>query len=306
MLFFPYRFDLELARLPVITILISILCVVIYFLQFRNEVEFFDKTLAHCGNSRTAIERMAMNKSLGGSTVADCFEFVTQMTIAEDSKSLLNDYVEGSKKFAGLSAQDSKDYVRDVLTREYASYKSAVPPLKTKQLWYHPSSWDPVTMLTSNFAHGSWAHVIGNLFFFFAFAAAVELIIGSLSFAMVVLLMSFGTSISYSLVMASANDPLPTVGLSGVVMGMMALLTYFWPSGKIRCFWWFLIFFGTVAVPAWLLALFYIGFDVYHLLSAEELGPVNLVAHVSGAAIGLILGMTWFRRRRRTVHEITD
>ena len=306
MLFFPYRFDLDLARVPVITILISILCLAIYLLQFLNETEFVDRTLTHCGKGRTTIERMAMNKSLGGSDVVDCFEFVTQMTIAEDPESLLDDYVEGSEKFAGLSVEDSKEYVRDVLTREYASYKSAVPPLKTKQLWYHPNSWDPVTMLTANFAHGGWDHVIGNLVFFFAFAAAVELIVGSLSFAIVVLLMSFGTSISYSLVMQSVNDPLPTVGLSGVVMGMMALLTYFWPSGKIRCFWWVLIRFGTVAVPAWLLALWYIGFDVYHLLSEEELGAVNLVAHVSGALIGLILGMTWFRRRKRTVHEITN
>ncbi|MDH3468793.1 MAG: rhomboid family intramembrane serine protease, partial [Gammaproteobacteria bacterium] len=186
------------------------------------------------------------------------------------------------------------------------TYRWAVPPLKTKQLWYHPGSWDPVTMLTANFAHGGWDHVIGNLVFFFAFATAVELIVGSLSFAIVVLLMSFGTSISYSLAMASASDPLPTVGLSGVVMGMMALLTYLWPTGKIRCFWWFLIRFGTVAVPAWLLALWYIGFDVYHLLSEEEMGAVNLVAHVSGALIGLLLGMTWFRRRKRTVHEITN
>lgn len=134
-------------------------------------------------------------------------------------------------------------------------------------------------MLTANFAHGSWQHLIGNLLFFFAFASAVELIVGSITFAAVVLAMSFGTSVAYSLAMTNFPGALPTVGLSGVVMGMMALLAYLIPTGMIRCFWWFIIKFGTIALPAWLLSLWYIGLDIYVLTSQEELGTVNLVAH---------------------------
>jgi membrane associated rhomboid family serine protease len=154
-------------------------------------------------------------------------------------------------------------------------------------------------MLTSSFSHGSWDHVIGNLFFFFAFAAAVEMIIGPLAFLGVIVAMAFGTNIFYSLAMLKVAEPMPTVGLSGIVMGMMTMLAFFMPTAKIRCFYWFLIKVGTVTVSAWVLALFFVGFDIYNLLTQEEMGTVNLVAHVSGALIGLTLASIFFRRQRR-------
>ena len=59
-----------------------------------------------------------------------------------------------------------------------------------------------------------------------------------------------------------------------------------------------------MAVPAWLLSLWYIGFDVYQLLNNKEMGTVNLVAHVSGAIIGLLLSITSFRRRKQEVSSL--
>ena len=84
-------------------------------------------------------------------------------------------------------------------------------------------------------------------------------------------------------------------------MGMIAMLTYFLPTAKIRCFYWFLIKIGTVAVSAWLLALIFIGVDVYTLLSQEEMGGINLVAHVSGAFLGFALGFAFFRKQKRNI-----
>jgi len=79
----------------------------------------------------------------------------------------------------------------------------------------------------------------------------------------------------------------------------MTMLTFFMPTAKIRCFYWFFVKIGTVAISAWILALFFVGFDVYKLLSQDEMGAVNLVAHVSGALIGLTFASVFFRRQRR-------
>ena len=113
--------------------------------------------------------------------------------------------------------------------------------------------------------------------------------------------MAFGTNIAYSLAMIGAQNPLPTVGLSGVVMGMIAMLAYFLPTAKVRCFYWFFIRIGTIAVSALILATVYIGIDVYTLLTQDDLGGVNLIAHVSGAALGLLLGVIFFRARKRAI-----
>jgi membrane associated rhomboid family serine protease len=113
--------------------------------------------------------------------------------------------------------------------------------------------------------------------------------------------MVFGTSVSYSVAMMRVEDALPTVGLSGIVMGMIAMLAYFMPTAKVRCFYWFIVKIGTVAISAWILALFFIGVDVYTLLTKDDMGGINLIAHVSGAVIGFVLGVAFFRGNKRAI-----
>ena len=277
MLFFPYKFDLALKRVPYVTILVSLLCLAIYSKQYFNESEFSEKTYWFCSKSRSHVAQLALEKSIGDASARRCVEFMFELGVADNPEELISGYAEKSKSFAGLSDADSKLYIRDFLADEYQTYRARVPAYTTKSLWYEPASWNPVTMVTSSFSHGSWDHVIGNLIFFYAFAAAVELIVGSLAFVGVIMAMVFGTSISYSLAMMSVTDALPTVGLSGIVMGMIAMLAFFMPTAKIRCFYWFIVKIGTVAVSAWVLALFYVGLDVYTLMSQDEMGGINLV-----------------------------
>ncbi len=85
---------------------------------------------------------------------------------------------------------------------------------------------------------------------------------------------------------------------------MMALFTFFLPTGRIKCFYWILIKIGTVSIPAWLLTLWFVGFDTYTLITQEEQSGVNLVYHVSGAVIGFMIGIIFLRRRRRQIPEL--
>jgi len=70
------------------------------------------------------------------------------------------------------------------------------------------------------------------------------------------------------------------------------------PTAKIRCFYRFLIKTGTVAVSAWILALIYIGLDVFTLLSQEEVGGINLIAQVSDTVLGFLFALTMFQREK--------
>lgn len=301
MLFIPYKFDLQLSRFPFLTILVCLVCVGIYTQQYVNANEFEKRSLYYCAAKLSTIEQMAMEKTVGDASPGTCLDLMFELALSEEPEALIKDYASKSDKFAGFSEADSKIFIEDFLLEKYAGYSRSVPAYQTKSLWYVPDSWNPMTMVTSTFSHGSWDHLVGNLLFFYAFAAAVELIIGSLALFCVIIAMAFGTNVAYSLVMISAANPLPTVGLSGIVMGMIAMLTYFLPTAKIRCFYWFLIKIGTVAVSAWLLALIFIGVDVYTLFSQEEMGGINLVAHVSGAFLGFVLGFAFFRKQKKAI-----
>ena len=301
MLFIPYKFDLGLSRIPYLTILVCLVCTAVYSQQYANEAEFNKRSMYYCSRSMSNVEQMAMEKTFGSASPDTCLNLMFELELSSDPDTIIRDYAQQSRKFAGFNEEDSRIYIEEFLLDKYRGYKASVPELKTKALWYAPESWNPVTMVTSTFSHGSWDHLIGNLLFFYAFAAAVELIIGSMFFFGVIIAMAFGTNIAYSLAMASVENPLPTVGLSGVVMGMIAMLAFFLPTAKIRCFYWILIRIGTVAVSAALLALIFIGIDIYTLMTQDELGGVNLIAHVSGAAIGLIMGVAFFRKQKRAI-----
>jgi len=89
-----------------------------------------------------------------------------------------------------------------------------------------------------------------------------------------------------------------TLGLSGVVMGMMGLFAYLLPRGKIRCYYWFVILFGSVAVPGWILAAWFIGGDMYQLFASDNHGAINVLAHVAGGVSGYLYGFFFLKGSR--------
>jgi membrane associated rhomboid family serine protease len=175
----------------------------------------------------------------------------------------------------------------------------------TEKLMYFPQSWNPLTMVTASFAHGGWLHLIFNLIFFLAFTPALEAIIGSTArFIGIIVILSFVVGVCYSLWVAlGLTEPLPTLGFSGVVMGFIGLSAYLMPNARIRVFWWFIVFWKTFYIRAWIVALFFIGIDAWKMFSMADFQGVNLVAHVAGGVSGYLYGMFFLAERKQ---EIAD
>lgn len=175
--------------------------------------------------------------------------------------------------------------------------------LSSDQLVYRPLQWwDLWSVITSSLAHADIYHILFNLIFFFAFTPALEVLIGnSLHFLLTLFLTALAACWSYTIyVELGSFPPIPSLGLSGVVTGMMGLSAYLMPKARIRT----LLFWGfppiTLYIPAMGLALFYIGRDALDLLT-EGMGQVNIVAHVFGGVAGYFIGLIAFRTRRQEI-----
>lgn len=152
-------------------------------------------------------------------------------------------------------------------------------------------------------------HIIGNLIFFFAFAAAIETLLGSkLHFIGFMLLVALITDITYSLsILIGSSPPLPSLGLSGVVSGVIGLSGFLMPHARIRTFVWVIIFIlRALPIPAWVLALWFIGWDAYYLMAYSNTGGINLIAHVSGGIAGYLYGFLFLKNRREDIQDELD
>ena len=153
----------------------------------------------------------------------------------------------------------------------------------------------PLTLVTSMFLHGGWIHLIGNMIYLLVFGKGVERALGSLRFLIFYLLCGIVAALTQALTDPAAT--LPMVGASGAIAGVLGAYLVLYPFGQVFVFFWIIIFFRVVAVPAILLLGFWF---LMQLLSAEgagaSVGGVAVWAHVGGFIAGMILVL--FMRRR--------
>lgn len=85
------------------------------------------------------------------------------------------------------------------------------------------------------------------------------------------------------------------------------MAAYLMPNVRIRTFVWFIYFARNIPIPAWILAVWYIGWDMYDLSTSEWLSGVNFLAHVAGGVSGYFIARYFFKARKaETAEEVAD
>ena len=162
-----------------------------------------------------------------------------------------------------------------------------------------PAYVQPTTLITSMFLHGSWSHVIGNMWYLWIFGDNVEDRVGHGRFIVFYLLCGILAAVAQ--IAVDPTSELPTIGASGAIAGMMGAYFVLYPQSRVLTLlpW---IFIQVVEMPA----IFLLGFwFLMQLFSAGAIavtasthgGGVAFMAHVAGFAAGA-LGIFVFRTRR--------
>jgi len=303
-LFIPVKADFPLPRFPYLTVLVCVMCIGVFLHQMSTWNDYERAFTSFCSEPKGRLTEMVMARIAEASSDSACFDVLLDIDTSKDPTETIQKMADGMKPLVGLSTQDSRLYVLDKLTEQFRLFKIRVPTFPDNEFAYYTGSWNPIMMVISSFTHGSWSHIIFNLIFFFAFASTIEVLIGSFSFISVIIAISIFSGILSSAAAGLIGQHYATLGLSGVVMGMIGLYAYLLPDGRIRCYYWFIIIFGSVAIPAWALAVWYIGWDVYNLFANADNGMVDVMAHVTGGAAGYLYGVTLLGRKRKDIQAM--
>lgn len=158
-------------------------------------------------------------------------------------------------------------------------------------LAFDPNHPSVLRSLSSAFVHGGLLHLVGNLFFFYCFAGAIEQRARVIAFMLVFLAMALGTDLAYAYL---AKGAVPSVGISGVVTGFMGMFLVRYPRDRIECLVWFLWVIRRIQVPGVLFVLTYVAFDYIAFRQGDDTG-INHAAHLYGFLIGAMLQLVFWR-----------
>ena len=147
--------------------------------------------------------------------------------------------------------------------------------------------------VTSIFLHGGIFHIASNMWFLWIFGDNIEKELGPIKFLMLYLISGIaGSFLQYIL---NPTSPIPMIGASGAVSGIMAAYLVMFPKHTIKSFVFIVFLITIVNIPA----IFYIGYwFLLQLLNGvvnlpgkfqSDQGGVAFFAHVGGFIMGLIL-----------------
>ena len=144
----------------------------------------------------------------------------------------------------------------------------------------------PEHLLTSMFLHGSWSHLLGNMWFLWLFGNNVEDSMGRLRFLAFYLLTGLGAAAAQ--VAAEPASIIPMVGASGAISGVMGAYVVLYPRVRVYTLVPLGFFFTTVALPAWVMLGYWMLLQLLGTLGGLEQG-VAFWAHVGGFVVGAVL-----------------
>jgi membrane associated rhomboid family serine protease len=183
-------------------------------------------------------------------------------------------------------------------------FELSMPPETLNQFLYVygvvPAKFSAPTLITSMFLHGSWSHVIGNMWYLWIFGDNVEDRVGHGRFIVFYLLC--GIAAAFGQILIDPTSTLPTIGASGAIAGVMGAYFVLYPQSRVLTLVPLIIFWEIIELPAILLLGFWF---LMQLFSAGAIavtsathgsGGVAFMAHVVGFLTGMA-GVFLFRKR---------
>jgi membrane associated rhomboid family serine protease len=145
-----------------------------------------------------------------------------------------------------------------------------------------------VPLLTSMFLHSGVLHIAGNMLFLWIFGDNVEDFYGHFTYLLFYLFCGIGSGLLH--VAFNMNSPVPALGASGAISGVMGAYLILYPRSQILT----LVFVFLVPIPAviilglWFIMQF---MSAFGSLGSVASGGVAWWAHVGGFLLGMLLTM---------------
>jgi membrane associated rhomboid family serine protease len=146
-----------------------------------------------------------------------------------------------------------------------------------------------MNVFSSMFLHGSWMHLLGNMWFLWIFGNNVEDAMGHLRFGVFYLLTGIAAALAQ--VVLNPASAVPMVGASGAISGVMGGYIVLYPHVRVFVMVPIGFMLTSVAWPAWMMLGYWLLMQFVLGLGSvgREGGGVAFWAHFGGFVAGVVL-----------------
>lgn len=307
LLLIPLEKKIELHRFPIITFLLILINVLVFFVGQANDNQ----------KQKDAVKYYT-DSGLGKIEVPLYLTYLENADgrgeIAEDKEKIL--YIKEGLKHDKQVVYDQGFYlsygddqfINELLYKEtiftrgqigYADWKNSREIFDGKlrgSLIYGygfiPKESRAITFITTQFLHGGIMHIVGNMVFLLFLGIAVENIFGSFRYLFFYLIGGCAATAFYSLF--TSDSIIPLVGASGAIAGLMGMYAISYGFRKIRFFYNILFYFNYVKAPALIMFPMWLANEFLQYFTNEG-SNVAYMAHagglIGGAAIAAFMSL---------------
>ena len=159
-------------------------------------------------------------------------------------------------------------------------------------------------LVTSMFMHGSWMHLLGNMWFLWLFGNNIEDSMTRPRFLIFYLLCGLAAALAQ--VMADPASRVPMVGASGAISAVMGAYLVLFPRVRVFTLLPLGFYVTSIALPAWAMLIYWAGLQVFGGVTsivAEQGGGVAFWAHLGGFVAGVVLVKLFEKRDLLAEHK---
>jgi membrane associated rhomboid family serine protease len=158
-------------------------------------------------------------------------------------------------------------------------------------------------VVTSMFMHGSWMHLLGNMWFLWLFGNNVEDAMTRPRFIAFYLVTGLGAALAQ--VFADPSSGIPMVGASGAISGVMGAYLVLFPRVRVYTLVPLGFFMQSFPLPAWVMLIYWAVLQIFGGIGSaisEQSGGVAFWAHLGGFLAGVVAVKVFERKDRVRAH----
>ena len=288
MVIVPAEHPLDWKKPPVITLLLIVINILIYFgYQGGDSTRREEAVRVYLAQDLLGHERPLFSASLER---RDRLEADQQRALEALPRQQLAWLVLSDLEF-GHELRALPAFQRDAAWQAArARAETARDQTSSLRFGFIPERFTVQGLFGSMFLHGSFWHLAGNMVFLFIFGFALEAALGRATYLGLYLLSGLCSGLLWW-----ALDPswVPGIGASGAISGLMGMYIGVYGLRRIQFFYWLGPLMGYLKAPAlWILPL-WLGKELFGLIRAAD--HVNYYAHIGGLVSGFLA--VWLPRK---------